>query len=111
MGDYAMLTVFRCFTDGCSAFDGTPLQHHLHLKYGLPVFVVYYILFLFVTIGIFNLIMAIFIERVLDAAVQRKQEELGARGEQMRLAIKEVIGERFAAEDMETSEVKGDLIV
>merc|ERR1719183_626006 len=29
-----MLTLFRCFTDGCSAYDGTPLQGHLHRMYG-----------------------------------------------------------------------------
>ena len=25
----AMFTAFRCFTDGCSATDGTPLQDHV----------------------------------------------------------------------------------
>merc|ERR1712176_1106965 len=30
----SMLTLFRCVTDGCTAFDGTPLQNYLHNMYG-----------------------------------------------------------------------------
>merc|ERR1719162_1154828 len=56
----AMLTVFRCFTDGCSAFDGTPLQEKLWETYG-PLFALIYVLvMMLVTFGLFNLIMAIF---------------------------------------------------
>ena len=28
----AMFTCFRCFTDGCAATDGTPLQEHLRVS-------------------------------------------------------------------------------
>jgi len=91
----AMLTLFRCFTDGCSAYDGTPLQGHLFYEYGVIWMIAYFFVFLFVTIGIFNLIMAIFIERVLASAIQRKQEELGSRSELMSLRCKEVIGRQF----------------
>ena len=27
----AMFTTFRCFTDGCSAYDGTPLQERIRV--------------------------------------------------------------------------------
>ena len=95
----AMFTWFRCFTDGCAAYDGTPLQEklrhaswlvllrylacmsdifgcryllygcvcvlvlhrpstHMSQEFGGVFMVVYILLFLFVTIGIFNLIMA-----------------------------------------------------
>merc|ERR1712046_404306 len=85
--------------DGCSAYSGTPLQHHLYMAYGAPVIFGYFLVYLFMTIGIFNLIMAIFIERVLASAAQRKQEELGSRNEICRIRIKEVIGLRFLEDD------------
>eukprot|EP00438_Fugacium_kawagutii_P013627 Skav229259 [mRNA] locus=scaffold2418:130265:138670:- [translate_table: standard] len=31
----AMFTLFRCFTDGCNAYDGTPLMERLRPKYGV----------------------------------------------------------------------------
>jgi len=87
----AMFTLFRCFTDGCSATDGTPLHENLRVRYG-GVFMIFYILiFLFVTIGIFNLIMAIFIDNVVTAHVQRKQTELGESAARMEVNIQESI--------------------
>merc|ERR1740139_71329 len=41
----SMLTLFRCFTDGCSAYDGTPLQGHLHAAYGVKWVLAYYLTF------------------------------------------------------------------
>ncbi|CAK9049990.1 L type [Durusdinium trenchii] len=73
----AMFTAFRCFTDGCSATDGTPLQETLRRKYGGIFMMVYILLFLFVTIGIFNLIMAVFIDNVTDGCTKKRQRELG----------------------------------
>ena len=37
----------------------------------------YILLFLFVTIGIFNLIMAVFIDNVADGSTKKRQRELG----------------------------------
>jgi len=73
----AMFTAFRCFTDGCAATDGTPLQETLRQKYGFTFMMVYILLFLFVTIGIFNLIMAVFIDNVTDGCTKKRQRELG----------------------------------
>ncbi|CAE7909947.1 CACNA1F, partial [Symbiodinium necroappetens] len=73
----AMLTNFRCFTDGCVAFDGTPLQWKLEQEFGGPFMIAYILLFLFVTIGIFNLIMAVFIDNVTDGSTKKRQRELG----------------------------------
>jgi len=73
----AMFTAFRCFTDGCAAYDGTPLQEKLRKQKG-PIFMFAYILlFLFVTIGIFNLIMAVFIDNVTDGSTKKRQRQLG----------------------------------
>eukprot|EP00440_Ansanella_granifera_P049345 gb/GFBE01053464.1/.p1 GENE.gb/GFBE01053464.1/~~gb/GFBE01053464.1/.p1 ORF type:complete len:548 (+),score=121.07 gb/GFBE01053464.1/:1-1644(+) len=74
----AMFTWFRCFTDGCSAYDGTPLQERLFEKYGIGFMIVYILLFLFITIGIFNLIMAVFIDNVNDGSMKKKQYSLGS---------------------------------
>merc|ERR1712098_451080 len=63
----SMFTIFRCFTDGCNAYDGTPLSEHLREEYGV-VFVFSYVLtVMLVTFGLFNLIMAIFIENVTNS--------------------------------------------
>jgi len=76
----AMFTVFRCFTDGCAGIDGTPLQERMRAQHGPGggIFMfVYILLFLFVTIGIFNLIMAVFIDNVADGSTKKRQRELG----------------------------------
>ncbi|CAJ1334699.1 unnamed protein product [Effrenium voratum] len=75
----AMFTSFRCFTDGCSAYDGTPLQERLRQTSELGGFFMfaYILLFLFVTIGIFNLIMAVFIDNVTDGSTKKRQRQLG----------------------------------
>merc|ERR1711937_728644 len=73
----SMLTVFRCVTDGCSAHDGTPLQVHVYEIYGPTFALVYYIVYLSVAFGLFNLIMSIFIQAVLDCSVGRLQQQLG----------------------------------
>lgn len=51
----AMFTSFRCFTDGCSAYDGTPLQERIRKEVGGIWMTAYILVFLFITIGIFNL--------------------------------------------------------
>jgi len=81
----AMLTLFRCFTDGCAAYDGTPLASNLHARYGVVWTLSYCFVTLFVMFGIFNLIMATFLETVLGSAHHRKLAELGANAAYMRL--------------------------
>eukprot|EP00929_Paragymnodinium_shiwhaense_P101267 TRINITY_DN6421_c0_g5_i1.p1 TRINITY_DN6421_c0_g5~~TRINITY_DN6421_c0_g5_i1.p1 ORF type:complete len:864 (+),score=199.01 TRINITY_DN6421_c0_g5_i1:158-2749(+) len=93
----AMFSLFRCFTDGCVAYNGTPLQERLRFDYGIVWMLSYILVFLFVTIGIFNLIMAIFIDNVVTAQLQRKQQALGENAERMEMRIHEVIAKRFEA--------------
>eukprot|EP00929_Paragymnodinium_shiwhaense_P101269 TRINITY_DN6421_c1_g1_i1.p1 TRINITY_DN6421_c1_g1~~TRINITY_DN6421_c1_g1_i1.p1 ORF type:complete len:851 (-),score=202.27 TRINITY_DN6421_c1_g1_i1:222-2774(-) len=87
----AMFTLFRCFTDGCSAYDGSPLTVHLYRYYSAPFMILYILIFLFVTIGIFNLIMAIFIDNVMAASVQRKQKERGVNAIVMEARLRELV--------------------
>mmetsp|Transcript_54811 Transcript_54811/g.119933 ORF Transcript_54811/g.119933 Transcript_54811/m.119933 type:complete len:620 (+) Transcript_54811:69-1928(+) len=74
----AMFTAFRCFTDGCTTEEGEPLHEKLRDRFGGLFMLAYILLFLFVTIGIFNLIMAVFIDNVTDGSTKKRQRELGA---------------------------------
>jgi len=87
----AMFTLFRCFTDGCSAYDGTPLQVHLYGYFGSGFTVAYMLTYLFVTLGIFNLIMALFIDNVMEASLHRRKAELGANAERMERKLEGLI--------------------
>jgi len=91
--DSSMFTVFRCFTDGCTARDGTPLHERLRRDYGLQFFIGYILVFMFVTVGIFNLIMAIFIDNVLTSHMQRKQKELGENELKVKVQMEELLAE------------------
>jgi hypothetical protein len=88
---WSMFTLFRCFTDGCSADNGTPLQVHLADEFGVPFMVVYVFVFLFVTFGIFNLIMAIFIDYVMLASRRRSQESRGSNALEMQNKLRDFI--------------------
>ena len=54
----SMSTIVRCFTDGCSTYGGQPLQDVLFEELGWPFLIGYCLTIVFVTIGLFNLIMA-----------------------------------------------------
>lgn len=83
----AMFTSFRCFTDGCSAYDGTPLQERIRKEVGGIWMTAYILVFLFITIGIFNLIMAVFIDNVNDGSVKKKQYTLGMTADKTELNL------------------------
>lgn len=96
----SVFTVFRCVTDGCAAYDGTPLQERLRM--GLNVvtnesfsppfpealfFFIWIFLYLFVTVGIFNLIIAVFIDNVNEGSSKKKQYQLGMTASKTELAL------------------------
>lgn len=72
-----MFTVFRCFTDGCIAEDGSALNVQLFEKYGAAFFFGYILVFMIVTIGVFNLIIAIYIDNVASSSLRRRMLEIG----------------------------------
>eukprot|EP00931_Biecheleriopsis_adriatica_P086509 TRINITY_DN6116_c1_g1_i1.p1 TRINITY_DN6116_c1_g1~~TRINITY_DN6116_c1_g1_i1.p1 ORF type:complete len:854 (-),score=179.09 TRINITY_DN6116_c1_g1_i1:74-2554(-) len=84
----AMFTLFRCFTEGCAAYDGTPLTEKLHMKLGGSFVVAYFLISMMVTVGIFNLIMAVFIDNVTKSQQQRKQKEIGETAESIEADLK-----------------------
>eukprot|EP00927_Polykrikos_kofoidii_P021404 TRINITY_DN20251_c0_g4_i1.p1 TRINITY_DN20251_c0_g4~~TRINITY_DN20251_c0_g4_i1.p1 ORF type:complete len:618 (-),score=68.99 TRINITY_DN20251_c0_g4_i1:13-1659(-) len=73
----SMFTLYRCFTDGCSAYDGTPLHERLRREYGAAVFFTWILSHVFVTLGIFNLIMAVFVEHISDSQSVQQRIRLG----------------------------------
>lgn len=87
------LTMFRCFTEGCADYNGVPLQERLRMSHGSAgvIFVISYILvFLFITIGIFNLIMAVFIDSVNDGSLKKKQRDLGLTAEKTEYVLSDL---------------------
>lgn len=64
----SMFTVFRCFTDGCASLDGTPLVPYFYDTHGILFVLSYMLVILFVTFGLFNLVMAVFVENTIVSA-------------------------------------------
>jgi len=63
-----MFTLFRCFVgDGCDTTSGIPLMPILWDMYGGFLLVGYVVCFLFLTFGLFNLIMATIVESTMSA--------------------------------------------
>ncbi|CAJ1388378.1 unnamed protein product [Effrenium voratum] len=85
----AMFTLFRCFTDGCTAYDGTPLMERLRPKYGILFVISYVFMFMLVCLGVFNLIMAIFLENVMVNQLQRKLMGIDHSANRIEVNLKE----------------------
>ncbi|CAE7739884.1 Cacna1a [Symbiodinium pilosum] len=64
----SMFTAFRCFTGECINDDGRPLQTMLATEYGF-IFVFFYVAsYMLVTMGIFNVILAVYVDITMKAA-------------------------------------------
>jgi len=88
---WSFFTLFRCFTEGCAASDGTPLQVHLLEKSGWFFMACYIAVFMFVTFGISNLIMALIIEHVMNASLQKRKKEQEQNSIQLEAKLKQMI--------------------
>jgi len=64
----AMFTAFRCFLGDCSDERGVSITVRLTEVHGVPFMLAYCTCTMLVTFGIFNLIVAIYIENTLEAA-------------------------------------------
>lgn len=91
--DAAMFTLFRCFTDGCAAYDGTPLPERLKGDSSVVIIVLYILITMIVTVGLFNLIMATFIDNVNSAHDEKRQLELGNTADDVLLQLKHALCE------------------
>eukprot|EP00931_Biecheleriopsis_adriatica_P031735 TRINITY_DN18578_c0_g1_i1.p1 TRINITY_DN18578_c0_g1~~TRINITY_DN18578_c0_g1_i1.p1 ORF type:complete len:630 (-),score=98.30 TRINITY_DN18578_c0_g1_i1:100-1989(-) len=100
----AIMTTFRCFTGSCDSADGLPLQDILRINHGFGFTIVYMAVFLFVSLGIFNLIMAVFLDSVLSEQTARNLEDIGSRTEEMEIRISNVIATLAAGERLDKQE-------
>merc|ERR1712241_56338 len=63
-----MVTVFRCFIAGeCASLDGRPLMPILLEKLGVLSIIFYVACYVFLSFGLFNLIMATIVESTMEA--------------------------------------------
>jgi hypothetical protein len=86
----SMFTIFRCFTDGCAAYNGTPLSETLREEHGVIFVLAYILTIMLVTFGLFNLIMAVFIDNVLESGAKRRQQQLGVNSKYIRDRLSEM---------------------
>eukprot|EP00930_Biecheleria_cincta_P082839 TRINITY_DN72490_c0_g1_i1.p1 TRINITY_DN72490_c0_g1~~TRINITY_DN72490_c0_g1_i1.p1 ORF type:complete len:685 (-),score=129.05 TRINITY_DN72490_c0_g1_i1:71-2125(-) len=85
----AMFTLFRCFTEGCNTYQGTPLTERLRNRYGFAWTATYVLMFVGISIGMFNLILAVFIDNVVRNQLQRKLQEISNSAPRFETEIKE----------------------
>lgn len=71
----SMFTTFRCFIGDCTTSAGQPLAPLLTATFGLPFQLVYSFIVVFVTFGLFNLIVAVYIEHTLCKAKEYDQSD------------------------------------
>ena len=64
----SMFTAFRCFTGECVGEKGQPLPHMLALRYGVAFVFTYVVCYMLVTMGIFNVILAVYVDITMRAA-------------------------------------------
>eukprot|EP00929_Paragymnodinium_shiwhaense_P033253 TRINITY_DN18296_c0_g2_i1.p1 TRINITY_DN18296_c0_g2~~TRINITY_DN18296_c0_g2_i1.p1 ORF type:complete len:826 (+),score=145.44 TRINITY_DN18296_c0_g2_i1:100-2577(+) len=88
-----MFTIFRCVNGDCDTPRGTPFLTALQKEYGVLFIAPYCVAFLFVIFGLFNMIVAIFVETVMEAARQKRrmaldQEALQVGHKLQRLLVK-----------------------
>lgn len=86
--DRSMFTLFRCATQTCETITGDPIPEALFSAFGWRFQIIYILTTMLVTVGLFNLIMAVFIDNVTKSQNQRKQKELGESAEMTECALK-----------------------
>jgi len=77
----SMLTTFRCSFGDCTSSAGTPIFEHINSEYGALASIACCLFAFVITIGLFNVISAIFVQSTMLAAEalerQKKRHRLG----------------------------------
>jgi len=68
----SMFTAFRCFTGECVNDSGQPLHSLLASRFGLPFIACYVASYMLVTMGIFNVILAVYVDITMKAAKENE---------------------------------------
>ncbi|CAJ1337236.1 unnamed protein product [Effrenium voratum] len=92
-----MFTLFRCFTEACETYEGNPIPELLYVQSEWLFQLGYVLVTMLVTVGLFNLIMAVFIDNVTKSQNQRKQKELGESAIETEVKLKMLLA-RFINE-------------
>eukprot|EP00930_Biecheleria_cincta_P045278 TRINITY_DN3120_c0_g1_i1.p1 TRINITY_DN3120_c0_g1~~TRINITY_DN3120_c0_g1_i1.p1 ORF type:complete len:317 (-),score=44.31 TRINITY_DN3120_c0_g1_i1:11-940(-) len=87
--DMAMFTLFRCFADSCDGDDGLPLLPRLQKNHGLIFLAAYVLMWMTVVLGVFNLIMAVFIDTVMEDHMTRKIRHIAESAPRFEVLIQE----------------------
>jgi len=64
----SMFTAFRCYTGECINEAGQPIPHILAEQFGLPFILAFVASYMLVTMGIFNVILAVYVDITMRAA-------------------------------------------
>jgi len=108
----SMFTTFRCSFGDCTTEGGAPIFEHVYVQYGIFHSFLYFLFVFLVTIGLFNVISAIFVDTVgvhfHNVQVARKKERLS---DQMRWCtnIWILIRRLLALQDLDGVTVTGKL--
>jgi len=84
--DMSMTTLFRCFTGDCSSATGRPLIPTMERIFGLTFSLMWTFVIMIIMFGLFNLIMAIYIENTLAVAKHQNESEKTRKKEAVRVA-------------------------
>ncbi|CAE6909917.1 Scn10a [Symbiodinium natans] len=99
----SMFTIFRCLTEGCAGYDGRPLTETLRIEtfrdWSGVIMICYILVFMLVSVGVFNLIMAIFLDNVVSQQNIRKQKEISETALKAEVNIKRVVAQIISEED------------
>eukprot|EP00928_Gymnodinium_smaydae_P029479 TRINITY_DN22196_c0_g1_i1.p1 TRINITY_DN22196_c0_g1~~TRINITY_DN22196_c0_g1_i1.p1 ORF type:complete len:724 (-),score=105.13 TRINITY_DN22196_c0_g1_i1:103-2235(-) len=102
----AMFSLFRCFTDGCSSYDGTPLSERMHKDLGALFMIAYVVVIMLVTMGIFNLITAVFIDNASISQSRRRQDSLARTHDATRERLQKLISKLVIQYNKSTADQK-----
>lgn len=73
----AMFTAFRCYTGECVTDEGYSITSKLGFDFGLPFIFGYVISYMLVTLGIFNVILAVYAAGLQTSLLQNTPFETG----------------------------------
>jgi len=107
----AVFTSFRCFVGDCTSANGKPIVKLLSDRYGVVFVLAYFASMIFVTFGLFSLIMAIYIENTLNAAKSEGEKNRAQRQrESVRIAqlTRQLLKKFCAAQRLQMMSVNGE---
>eukprot|EP00930_Biecheleria_cincta_P003300 TRINITY_DN104221_c0_g1_i1.p1 TRINITY_DN104221_c0_g1~~TRINITY_DN104221_c0_g1_i1.p1 ORF type:complete len:681 (+),score=116.13 TRINITY_DN104221_c0_g1_i1:146-2044(+) len=106
----AMFTVFQCVTDGCPSPGDIALPRRLADKHGYHVLVVFVFAHMCVVLGVFNLIMAVFIDQVTSSQQQRKLTQIAESRMTFEVNLKEHLVRLMVPIAADTRKNRGSMI-